>query len=192
MTCDYPKHYTKEEAYNLYKEILDQIPEMIRGENISINEVQHDLELMTQWPRYGISLSWQSSEPERLENDGHCDRKLEKNGYSQQICLTVRMSDGSWPEEYDLFVTVTPPLYTEKEQLIKDFADRLLQEEELQQEQQVFTLPSEYEGRSISLSCAQAACFYTDEFFRYCGSSFTNKKKRMKLKRQRKTGKTSF
>ena len=43
----YPKHYTKEEAYNLYKEILDQIPEMIRGENISINEVQHDLELMT-------------------------------------------------------------------------------------------------------------------------------------------------
>ena len=51
--------------------------------------------------------------------------KLEKNGYSQQICLTVRMSDGSWPEEYDLFVTVTPPLYTEKEQLIKDFADGL-------------------------------------------------------------------
>ena len=43
---------------------------MIRGENISINEVQHDLELMTQWPRYGISLSWQSSEPEILENDG--------------------------------------------------------------------------------------------------------------------------
>lgn len=71
----YPKHYTKEEAYNLYKEILDQIPEMIRGENISINEVQHDLELMTQWPRYGISLSWQSSEPEILENDGHCIQK---------------------------------------------------------------------------------------------------------------------
>ena len=80
MTCwIYPKHYTKEEAYNLYKEILDQIPEMIRGENISINEVQHDLELMTQWPRYGISLSWQSSEPEILENDGtlHTE-KLEK------------------------------------------------------------------------------------------------------------------
>ena len=54
------------------------------------------------------------------------------------------MSDGSWPGEYDLFVTVTPPLYTEKEQLIKDFADRLLQEEELQQEQQVFTLPVSY------------------------------------------------
>ena len=49
--------------------------------------------------------------------------KLEKNGYSQQICLTVRMSDGSWPEEYDLLVTVTPPLYTEKEQLNKDFAE---------------------------------------------------------------------
>ena len=161
----YPKHYTKEEAYNLYKEILDQIPEMIRGENISINEVQHDLELMTQWPRYGISLSWQSSEPEILENDGtlHTE-KLKKNGYSQQICLTVRMSDGSWPEEYDLFVTVTPPLYTEKEQLIKDFADRLLQEEELQQEQQVFTLPSEYEGRSISYHVPRRPVFIQMSF----------------------------
>ena len=161
----YPKHYTKEEAYNLYKEILDQIPEMIRGENISINEVQHDLELMTQWPRYGISLSWQSSEPEILENDGtlHTE-KLEKNGHSQQICLTVRMSDGSWPDEYDLFVTVTPPLYTEKEQLIKDFADRLLQEEELQQEQQVFTLPSEYEGRSISYHVPRRPVFIQMSF----------------------------
>lgn len=189
----YPKHYTKEEAYNLYKEILDQIPEMIRGENISINEVQHDLELMTQWPRYGISLSWQSSEPEILENDGtlHTE-KLEKNGYSQQICLTVRMSDGSWPEEYDLFVTVTPPLYTEKEQLIKDFADRLLQEEELQQEQQVFTLPSEYEGRSISYHVPRRPVFIQMSFLGAAAAVLLCLKEKMKLKRQRKTGKTSF
>ncbi len=77
--------------------------------------------------------------------------------------------------------------------MIKDFADRLLQEEELQQEQQVFTLPSEYEGRSISYHVPRRPVFYTDELFRCCGSSFTlSKRKRTKLKRQRKTGETSF
>ncbi len=150
----YPKQYTKEEAYSLYEEILNQIPEKIQGENLSLKEVRKDLDLITVWPEHGISLSWQSSDPEILERDGTLhSEKLEKdvdNGFQQQICLTVRMSDGNWPQEYDLFVTVKPPLYTEKEQLIKNFADLLQAEEEAQKEQQTFTLPSEYEGRSIS------------------------------------------
>ncbi len=71
LTCGSIQNIIQKKKLITYiKEILDQIPEMIRGENISINEVQYDLELMTQWPRYGISLSWQSSEPEILENDG--------------------------------------------------------------------------------------------------------------------------
>ena len=48
--------------------------------------------------------------------------------------------------------------------MIKDFADRLLQEEELQQEQQVFTLPSEYEGRSISYHVPRRPVFIQMSF----------------------------
>ncbi|MFR4123493.1 MAG: hypothetical protein ACLT0W_14975 [Clostridium sp.] len=74
----YPKHYTKEEAYNLYKEILDQIPEMIRGENISINEVQQigAYDPVAQ-VRYFLKLA--VIRAEILENDGtlHTE-KLEK------------------------------------------------------------------------------------------------------------------
>ena len=151
----YPKQYTKEEAYSLYEEILDQIPEKIRGENLSLKEVRKDLDLITVWPEYGISLSWQSSEPEILESDGTLhSEKLEEDlaaGIEQQkIDLTVRMSDGNWPEEYSLSVTVKPVLYTEKEQKIRDFANLLKREEEAQQGSQTLTLPSEYEGRTIS------------------------------------------
>ncbi len=66
----YPKQNTKEEAYSLYEEILEQIPEQIRGENLSLEDVRTDLDLIAQWPEYGIALSWQSAEPEILENDG--------------------------------------------------------------------------------------------------------------------------
>ena len=66
----YPKQNTKEEAYSLYEEVLEQIPEQIRGENLSLEDVRTDLDLIAQWPEHGIALSWQSAEPEILENDG--------------------------------------------------------------------------------------------------------------------------
>ena len=53
----YPKQNTKEEAYSLYEEILEQIPEQIRGENLSLEDVRTDLDLIAQWPEYGIALS---------------------------------------------------------------------------------------------------------------------------------------
>ena len=151
----YPKQNTKEEAYSLYEEILEQIPEQIRGENLSLEDVRTDLDLIAQWPEYGIALSWQSAEPEILENDGilHTE-KLEEDSETglvqKKIGLTVRMSDGNWPEEYSLFVTVKPAVYTEKEQEIRAFSGLVKQEEEAQKESQTFTLPSEYKGKSIS------------------------------------------
>ena len=151
----YPKQNTKEEAYSLYEEILEQIPEQIRGENLSLEDVRTDLDLIAQWPEYGIALSWQSAEPEILENDGilHTEKleeDFETGLVQKKIGLTVRMSDGNWPEEYSLFVTVKPAVYTEKEQEIRAFSGLVKQEEEAQKESQTFTLPSEYKGKSIS------------------------------------------
>ena len=39
------RQYTKEEAYQAYEEILKQLPEWIKGDNLSLEEVRQDLEL---------------------------------------------------------------------------------------------------------------------------------------------------
>ena len=149
----YPRQYTKEEAEGLYQEILKQLPEKILGKNDSLEEVRQDLVLLTQWPEYGISLSWQSSDPELIESDGTVHGELleetgrngksaedlenaeqiEDTGFRERsVRLNVRMTDGNWPEEYSLSVIVKPALYTEEEQIVRGFETFLIREEEKQ------------------------------------------------------------
>ena len=64
------RQYTKEEAYQAYEEILKQLPEWIKGDNLSLEEVRQDLELPAYWQGAGVHLSWQSSDPELVESDG--------------------------------------------------------------------------------------------------------------------------
>mgnify|MGYP000721338808 CR=1 FL=1 len=74
------------------------------------------------------------------------------------------MSDGNWPEEYSLFVTVKPAVYTEKEQEIRAFSGLVKQEEEAQKESQTFTLPSEYKGKSILIIYRDGLYLYSCAF----------------------------
>ena len=48
------RQYTKEEAYQAYEEILTQLPEWIKGDNLSLEEVRQDLELPAYWQGAGI------------------------------------------------------------------------------------------------------------------------------------------
>lgn len=195
-----PRQYTKEEADRLYQEILKQLPEKILGENSSLEEVRQDLVLLTQWPEYGISLSWQSSDPELVESDGTVHGEiLEKNVKreenaedletvvqkqenadftEQRVRLNVRMTDGSWPEEYSLSVTVKPALYTEEEQTVRGFEAFLRQEEEKQKNQRTFTLPAEYEGKNISYSTPKRPVFVQMSFLGIAAAALVSLKER--------------
>lgn len=53
-----PKRYTKEEANAVFREIYDQLEELVVAEGESFANLQHDLRLMTKLPKYGVQLSW--------------------------------------------------------------------------------------------------------------------------------------
>ena len=53
-----PKRYTKEEANAVFREIYDQLEELVVAEGESFASLQHDLRLMTKLPKYGVQLSW--------------------------------------------------------------------------------------------------------------------------------------
>ena len=50
--------------------LMDDIENRIRGENRSLTEVESDLELISRDKETGISIRWQSSEPELLSSMG--------------------------------------------------------------------------------------------------------------------------
>ena len=119
------RQYTKEEAYQAYEEILKQLPEWIKGDNLSLEEVRQDLELPAYWRGAGVHLSWQSSDPELVESDGTVHTWEFETGDEAidqwPVILKVRMTDGNWPEEYEIPIKVRPPLYTEEERTIQEF-----------------------------------------------------------------------
>ena len=53
-----PKRYTEEEANAVFREIYDQLEELVVAEGESFANLQHDLCLMTKLPKYGVELSW--------------------------------------------------------------------------------------------------------------------------------------
>lgn len=53
-----PKRYTEEEANDVFREIYDQLEELVVAEGESFANLQHDLRLMTKLPKYGVQLSW--------------------------------------------------------------------------------------------------------------------------------------
>lgn len=53
-----PKRYTEEEANAVFREIYDQLEELVVTEGESFANLQHDLHLMTKLPKYGVQLSW--------------------------------------------------------------------------------------------------------------------------------------
>lgn len=195
----YPRQYTKEEAEGLYQEILKQLPEKILGKNDSLEEVRQDLVLLTQWPEYGISLSWQSSDPELIESDGTVHGELleetgrngesaedlenaeqiEDTGFRERnVRLNVRMTDGNWPEEYSLSVIVQPALYTEEEQIVRGFETFLIREEEKQKNQKIFTLPAEYEGKNISYDTPKRPVFVQMSFLGIAAAALVSLKEK--------------
>lgn len=53
-----PKRYTEEEAEAVFREIYEQLEELVVAEGESFANLQHDLHLMTKLPKYGVQLSW--------------------------------------------------------------------------------------------------------------------------------------
>ena len=53
-----PKRYTEEAADAVFREIYDQLEELVVAEGESFANLQHDLRLMTKLPKYGVQLSW--------------------------------------------------------------------------------------------------------------------------------------
>ena len=62
--------YTKQEAHKTYEAVMVQLPQIILGNNPSLEDVRQDLNLLTYLDSYGIRLRWESDEPELLDSFG--------------------------------------------------------------------------------------------------------------------------
>ena len=152
------REYTRREAGETYQKVMDMLPQLILGDNPSLEDVRYPLNLVTYLDDYGIRLRWESDEPEILDSFGEVHGEgLDEQG--AQVVLSVRMTEGNWPEEYRIPVQVKPPVLAEEEARRRGFMELLKAEDERQAASERMELPGEYLGHSLTYRMEQEPVF---------------------------------
>lgn len=98
-----PRQYSAEELKQLFIEVSDQLPEIIRGENESLLHVSNHLELLQQVRGYPFMITWKSNNHNLLGSNGRVHaEKVKKEG--EEVVLTAIFSsqEESFCREYQI------------------------------------------------------------------------------------------
>lgn len=152
---------TKEEFQAQIPEIMEVLCETIRGENVSLSEVRKDLDLVRELSEFGISIRWESENPEVISSMGSVNwMDSERSDWDDQetleetegifVYLQAILKHGSMEEVVEIPVTVYPPEETLEERFMK----LLDQVAVANPEQEEVILPMEFDGKALSYRSA--------------------------------------
>lgn len=103
-----PQAYTETAAEEAFAALMEELPNMICGENESLDAVRTDLSLPSALPAYGgIHLSWYPEDPELISYEGQVENLALKD--ETETALTLVLAAGEIRREYSIPVRVLPP-----------------------------------------------------------------------------------
>ena len=141
-----PVLLTENEVQILSEELWNRLPEYVLGENEALDSVSCDLVLEESYDDYPFLLEWESSSPAIVGSTGRV-YPVETAG---PVEIGVRLSDEGTVREEILPIQVVPPAITAEEQEHADLEDLLLQSEYESRREEVWNLPDEWKGKSVS------------------------------------------
>lgn len=145
------RRYTKEQAAVAIHMAAEELSAQIAGGNESLEQVQSRLELVTWLDKYGISVRWQPDDTELISASGEVfNSGCPESG--RETFLTATLKAGEYAEDYIYRVNVLPPGRTQEEKELAAFENFLMEKEEEQKYSEVFILPEEFEGKTLTYS----------------------------------------
>lgn len=148
ITFHVPVGYRKlsqEETEKLLDELLERLPQMILGENESLEAVSGSLKLKRRYEGYPFSVEWSSSNLQAVNTDGD----VYPGNVPQQVTLTAQLTYEEYSCEKEFAVTVTQPEFSAEEKLYRELEKLILEAEEKNREQESFQLPEEFRGETL-------------------------------------------
>ena len=137
----HPKEYSKQELEEMFLVICESLPERIRKENESLDQVSTELDLITEIEEFPFSLIWESSKEEILNAAG--ELVLSDKNLEEDVELTVTFQYEEWEREYRIPIHVTVKAdndfiyYLEKD---------LKEQEEATRQEEHFILPEVFQN----------------------------------------------
>lgn len=142
------RQYTREEADQVFDQILTDLAERIKGDNPSLFQVRTDLNLITEAKEAGVTIRWMSEDPEIMDSYGQIQTG-DIQGKGQTVYLTALLSVGEHRAEYQIPVTVYPLILSKQEEAAAGFLQRMRDLDEEQKTKERLRLPEEYDGKQL-------------------------------------------
>lgn len=133
---------TEEEILTYIELIKEKLPEIMLGENESLESVDRPLKLVNSIEGIPIDISWSSSDTQIINYDGSLGKDIPQKGV--RVCLTAIIQIQNKEEVYTQYVTVYPQ-QLDMIQQIKDW----LENQSLNTEQWI-VLPRKWEETNVT------------------------------------------
>lgn len=139
--------YSVEETEHLFREAVKHLPEVILGQNDSLDAVISDLELITSMDGYPFQIAWESSSYSLVHTDGSVHNEDLEIPEIVMLKAYFRYEGREFEEVFP--VQIQPAVYTEKELLLKRIEDALEERSRASETEDVMVLPERIENRGI-------------------------------------------
>lgn len=144
----WPKHLAPEETEELADRLLEELPELIRGENEDLRQISKDLLLYETYEGYPFTVTWESSRPDLIGISG----AVNVPDTAAQVELSAEFGYEEYARTEVLTVSVVPLPLTPQEQSRRELEDYLLYTEQNSRADSEWSLPSSWQGSEIQWS----------------------------------------
>jgi len=129
----------------LYKSFWSELPQLILGENASLQAVCHDLRLSESYENYPFTIEWESLNEAFLQSDGTVG-SIERECETE---LQIIIQYGNWKKVEHLPVVLVPKMWSSEEQLHAELEELLKTAEEQSRSEKEWKLPVEWKGEAL-------------------------------------------
>ncbi len=140
------RQLSEAEARERFAQAAELLPDRIRGANLSLEQVQSDLELPDSIDELGIRLVWESGAPECMDHMGYL-KEDRKQTEPREVTLTVTMTLQAYSTREVFTVRILPGPALGWEERLREELER--QEDDARSEEE-FVLPETFEGERLS------------------------------------------
>lgn len=139
--------YSDEEVKEAMKKGMDEILNILPGENTSLQNITTDVNPVSELSDLGLSVKWDFGDGDIIDIQGKVDN--ENLGESVDIDIGVTLSYESYEESYVIPARVMPKPMSADESLIKRFKDYISVADKKDVGEAGFYLPESFEGKKL-------------------------------------------
>ena len=140
--------YDSVELEEKFKEAAENLEKIILGDNENPDEVRTDLNLVTEIPDTGISVTWELDNYDVMDiRGGLRQENLTEEGTLVKLTALLRYEEKTASHEF--FVRVYPPRLSESEKILQEISEEVRQMDEETRTQDYLPLPGRVNGIEI-------------------------------------------